>query len=98
MMPTVIGSAMIQAGLAALDSADRVSREAATARAIGPRGALYIPPRIAPLPQRDHQSVEVGGDDQSGLTARQLEHCAILVGQQDGAPAADDRSAAPTAP
>ena len=42
------------------------------------------------LPQRNHQSVEVGGDDQSGLAARQRQHCAVLVGQYDPARAGAD--------
>jgi hypothetical protein len=32
------------------------------------------------LPDRDHQSVEVSGNDQPGLAARQREHSAVLVG------------------
>src|SRR5215831_7427562 len=39
----------------------------------------------ATLPQRDCQPVEVGGDDQSGLAARQREHRAVLIGQHDRA-------------
>jgi hypothetical protein len=31
------------------------------------------------LPQRNHQPIEVGGDDQSHLAARQRQHCAVLV-------------------
>jgi len=31
------------------------------------------------LPQRNHQPVEVGGDDQPYLAARQRQHCAVLV-------------------
>jgi hypothetical protein len=34
----------------------------------------------APLPQRDDQPVEVGGDNQPGLTPRQRQHRAVLVG------------------
>ena len=34
----------------------------------------------APLPQRDDQPVEVGGDNQPGLAARQRQHRAVLVG------------------
>jgi hypothetical protein len=37
------------------------------------------------LPQRDHQPVEVGGDDQSRLAARQPQDRAVLVGQHDRA-------------
>src|SRR5713101_2702757 len=47
----------------------------------------------APLPQRDYQPVEVGGDDQSGLAARQREHRAVLIGQHDRARAGADRGA-----
>ncbi len=47
----------------------------------------------APLPQRDYQPVEVGGDDQSGLAARQREHRAVLIGQHDRARAPSDRRA-----
>ena len=49
--------------------------------------------KYAPLPQRDHQAVEVGGDDQSGLPARQRQHRAILVGQYDPTRAGADRNA-----
>jgi hypothetical protein len=45
------------------------------------------------LPQRDHQPVEVGGDDQSHLAARQRQHRAVLVGQYDPARAGTDRNA-----
>jgi len=45
------------------------------------------------LAQRDHQAVEVGGDDQSRLAARQRQHCAVLVGQYDPARARADRDA-----
>jgi hypothetical protein len=33
-----------------------------------------------PLPQRDDQSVEVGGNNQPDLAARQSQHRAVLVG------------------
>jgi hypothetical protein len=36
-----------------------------------------------PLPQRDDQPVEVGGNNQPDLAARQSQHRAILVGQHD---------------
>ena len=49
--------------------------------------------KYAPLPQRDHETVEVGGDDQSRLTARQGQHRAVLVGQHDRARAGADRNA-----
>jgi hypothetical protein len=45
------------------------------------------------LPQRDHQPVEVGGDDQSRLAARQRLHRAVLVGQYNPARAGADRDA-----
>jgi len=45
------------------------------------------------LPYCDHQPVEIGGDDQSGLAARQRQHCAVLVGQHDPARASADRDA-----
>jgi hypothetical protein len=45
------------------------------------------------LPQRDHQPVEVGGDDQSRLAARQPQDRAVLVGQHDRAWAGADRDA-----
>src|SRR5215469_1761317 len=45
------------------------------------------------LPQRDHQPVEVGGDDQSRLAARYGQHCAVLVGQYDHARARANRDA-----
>src|SRR3954451_5560587 len=48
---------------------------------------------IAALPQRDDQPVEVGGDDQSGLAARQRKHRAVLVGQHDRARAPSNRGA-----
>src|SRR6516162_9671405 len=47
----------------------------------------------ARLPQRDHQPVEVGGDDQSRLGARYGQHCAVLVGQYDPARARANRDA-----
>src|SRR6266487_1707023 len=45
------------------------------------------------LPQRDHQPVEVGGDDQSHLAARQRQHRAVLVSQYDPARAGADCNA-----
>ena len=45
------------------------------------------------LPQRDHQPVEVGGDNQSHLAALQRQHCAVLVSQYDPARAWTDRHA-----
>src|SRR6516165_2177692 len=45
------------------------------------------------LPQRDHQPIEVGGDDQSHLAARYGQHCAVLVGQYDPAGARANRDA-----
>src|SRR5271169_7082459 len=45
------------------------------------------------LPQRDHQPVEIGGDDHSDLAARQRQHCAVLVSQYDPAHAWADRNA-----
>ena len=45
------------------------------------------------LPQRNHQPVEVGGDDQSRLATRQPQHRAVLVGQHDRACAGADRDA-----
>jgi hypothetical protein len=45
------------------------------------------------LPYRDHQPVEIGGDDQSGLAARQSEYRAVLVGEHDPASAHADRDA-----
>ena len=45
------------------------------------------------LPQRDHQPVEVGGDDQSRLAARQPQDRAVLIGQHDRACAGADRDA-----
>ena len=47
----------------------------------------------APLPQRDYQPVEVGGDDESGLAARQREYRTVLIGQHDRARADADRGA-----
>jgi hypothetical protein len=47
----------------------------------------------APLLQRDYQPVEVGGDDESGLAARQREHRTVLIGQHDRAGAGADRGA-----
>src|SRR5262245_17701301 len=47
----------------------------------------------ATLPQRDCQPVEVGGDDKSGLAARQREHRAVLIGQHDRARTGADRGA-----
>lgn len=43
------------------------------------------------LPQRDHQSVEVGGNDQPRLAARQRQNCAVLVGEYDRARSGADR-------
>jgi hypothetical protein len=43
------------------------------------------------LPQRNHQPVEVGGDDQSRLAARQRQHRAVLVGEDDRARSGADR-------
>ena len=45
----------------------------------------------APLPDRDDEPVEVGGDDQPGLAARQREHRAVLIGQHNRARAPADR-------
>jgi hypothetical protein len=45
------------------------------------------------LPQRDHQPIEVGGDDQSHLAARQRQHCAVLVCQYDPARPRANRNA-----
>jgi hypothetical protein len=45
------------------------------------------------LPQRNHQPVQVGGDDQSHLAARQRQHRAVLVSQYDPACAWADRNA-----
>jgi hypothetical protein len=50
-------------------------------------------PQAAPLPQRDHQPAEVGGDDQSRLAARQPQDRAVLIGQHDRACARADRDA-----
>src|SRR5262249_13330128 len=51
-------------------------------------------PRLgASLPYRDDQPVEVGGDDQSGLSAGQREHRTVLIGQHDCARAPSNRGA-----
>src|SRR6266849_3312082 len=68
-----------------------VIRRGSTGR---PRRTAELRRRVrAPLPQRDYQPVEVGGDDQSGLAARQREHRAVLIGQHDRARAGADRGA-----
>src|SRR5437867_725248 len=46
-----------------------------------------------PLSDRDDEPVEVGGNDQSGLAARQREHRAVLIGQHDRARAPSNRGA-----
>src|SRR5215831_5047474 len=52
------------------------------------RATTALLPRISlPLPDGNDEPVEVGGDDQSGLTARQREHRAVLIGQHDRASA-----------
>src|SRR5215475_14058569 len=45
------------------------------------------------LPQRNHEPVEVGGDDQSRLAASKPQDRAVLVGQHDRACAGADRNA-----
>jgi hypothetical protein len=45
------------------------------------------------LPNRDHQPVEVSGNDQSDLATRHGKQGAVLVGQQDRAPTGTDRGA-----
>src|SRR5215470_15297448 len=50
-------------------------------------------PLFAPLPYRNDHPVEVGGDDEPGLAARQCQHRAVLIGQHDRAPASSNRGA-----
>src|SRR4029077_2089251 len=44
------------------------------------RWPLYARSGHRPLPQRDDQPVEVGGNNQPDLAARQRQHRAVLVG------------------